>query len=46
MIFRDIFLRKNIGDELPWDFIDIGVSKEFLKKEWKKARNESLLLTA
>lgn len=33
---------KNIDEALPWNFIDIGVSKEFLKKEWKKARNESL----
>lgn len=23
---------------LPWDFIDCGVSKEFLKREWDKAR--------
>ncbi len=25
-------------DELfPWDFIDTGVTKEFLKREWKNA---------
>lgn len=33
-------LRKRDLDEvLPWDFIDIGVTKEFLKKEWKRAMN-------
>ena len=27
-------------DELfPWDFIDIGVTKNFLKKEWERAMN-------
>lgn len=31
-------LRKRSLDEVfPWDFIDIGVTKEFLKREWKKA---------
>ena len=25
---------------LPWDFIDCGVTKEFLKREWLKAKNE------
>ncbi len=24
-------------EKLPWDFIDTGVSKEFLKREWKRA---------
>jgi len=33
---------KSIDEALPWDFIDIGVKKEFLISEWKKARNESL----
>ena len=32
--------RKREKEELfPWDFIDIGVSKEFLYKEWNKALN-------
>ena len=26
----------------PWDFIDIGVSKEFLKREWKNAHDEKV----
>lgn len=31
-------LRERDTDELlPWDFIDIGVSKAFLKREWEKA---------
>ena len=31
-------LRERDLDELfPWDFIDIGVTKEFLKKEWQRA---------
>jgi len=31
--------RERVGDELlPWDFIDIGVKKDFLLQEWKKAQ--------
>ena len=26
----------------PWDFIDIGVSKDFLKREWKNAHDEKV----
>ena len=30
-------------DEIfPWDFIDCGVTKEFLKREWLKAQNEQI----
>ncbi len=29
---------RDVTDRLPWDHIDIGVTKEFLKLEWKKAR--------
>ena len=33
-------MRKRSMDELfPWDFIDIGVTKNFLKKEWERAMN-------
>ena len=36
-------LRKRDLDEiLPWDFIDIGVTKEFLKREWENALNEQV----
>lgn len=32
-------LRKRDTEELlPWDFIDTGVSKAFLKKEWERAK--------
>ena len=31
-------LRERKADEIfPWDFIDIGVTKEFLRKEWERA---------
>jgi radical SAM family uncharacterized protein len=31
--------RERCPDELlPWDFIDCGVSKEFLKREWERAK--------
>ena len=26
----------------PWDFIDAGVSKEFLQREWKTALTETV----
>lgn len=32
--------QRNIDEILPWDFIDVGVTKEFLKKEWENAQNE------
>ena len=35
--------RKRELDEIfPWDFIDCGVSKEFLQREWKKALEETV----
>ena len=27
---------------LPWDFIDAGVTKEFLIREWERAREEKV----
>ena len=36
-------LRERDLDEIfPWDFIDIGVSKDFLKREWKNAHDEKV----
>ena len=36
-------MRERSTDEiLPWDFIDAGVSKDFLKREWKNAREEKV----
>lgn len=29
---------RSISELLPWDFIDIGVTKEFLIREWEKAK--------
>ena len=28
-----------LDEVFPWDFIDIGVTKEFLKREWNHAMN-------
>ncbi len=33
---------RDVDEILPWDFIDTGVSKEFLKREWNNARNENV----
>ena len=33
---------RGLDEILPWDFIDIGVSKEFLKREWKHALEEKV----
>jgi len=33
---------RDLDEVLPWDFIDIGVSKEFLKREWKNAMEEKV----
>ena len=35
--------RKREEDEIfPWDFIDAGVSKQFLLREWKRAQEEKV----
>lgn len=31
-----------VDEFLPWDFIDCGVTKEFLKREWEKAKREEI----
>jgi radical SAM family uncharacterized protein len=31
---------RDLDEILPWDFIDIGVTKQFLKKEWERAKQE------
>lgn len=33
---------RNLDEIFPWDFIDCGVSKEFLKREWQQACNEQV----
>ena len=38
-------IRKRELDEVfPWDFIDIGVTRAFLEREWKKAHEETVTL--
>ena len=37
--------RERALDEIfPWDFIDTGVTKEFLKREWENAKNGLITL--
>lgn len=33
---------RDLNETLPWDFIDVGVTKEFLKREWKTALGETV----
>ncbi len=35
---------RSLDEKFPWDFIDAGVTKDFLKREWKKALNEEITL--
>lgn len=32
--------QRDLSEILPWDFIDAGVTKDFLKREWKRALEE------
>ncbi|MEF9945902.1 MAG: TIGR03960 family B12-binding radical SAM protein [Lachnospiraceae bacterium] len=34
--------QREMDEILPWDFIDIGVTKEFLKQEWTQAVQETV----
>ena len=33
---------RDLDETLPWDFIDVGVTKKFLKREWKTALGETV----
>jgi len=33
---------RDVEEILPWDFIDAGITKEFLKREWEKAKGETI----
>ena len=33
---------RDLDEVFPWDFIDIGVTKEFMKREWKNAMEEKV----
>ena len=35
---------RDLEEIFPWDFLDCGVTKEFLKREWIKAGNEEVSL--
>ena len=42
MKVEDYLGTRDFDEKLPWDIIDIGVSKEFLKREYDKAEMASL----
>lgn len=33
---------RDLDEIFPWDFIDAGITKDFLKKEWLKAQGEQI----
>ena len=33
---------RDVEEVLPWDMLDVGVSKEFYKREWLKAKGEEI----
>ncbi len=33
---------RSLEEVFPWDFIDIGVTKKFLEREWKRAKEETV----
>ena len=33
---------RSVDEILPWDFIDIGVTRKFLEREWENAQNEKV----
>jgi radical SAM family uncharacterized protein len=35
---------RDLDEVLPWDFINIGVTKKFLQREWQQAKNEKVTL--
>ncbi len=34
---------RGLDEVFPWDFIDIGVSKEFMKREWVRATHDQVV---
>ena len=34
--------KRELDEVFPWDFIDIGVTKKFLEREWKRATEETV----
>ena len=37
-----MYRRRDLEEILPWDFIDAGVSKEFMKREYRNALDEKV----
>jgi len=37
-----VMRNKSVSENLPWDFIDSGISKEKLWEEYQKALSESI----
>ncbi|MCR5354621.1 MAG: TIGR03960 family B12-binding radical SAM protein [Lachnospiraceae bacterium] len=37
------YRQRDLNEILPWDFIDIGVTKNFMKREWNRAVNEQVV---
>ena len=37
------YRQRDLDEILPWDFIDIGVTKNFMKREWNRAVNEQVV---
>ncbi|MBZ4683503.1 MAG: hypothetical protein PWP46_1093 [Fusobacteriaceae bacterium] len=42
--YHDYLRRRDENEILPWDFVDIGVSKKFLLNEWEKSKQEILTI--
>lgn len=42
LTWEDFTQGRTVDDALPWDIIDVGVRKDFLKKERQKAYNEEV----
>ncbi len=38
--YREILAERRLDQALPWDFIDCGISKDWLKQEWERAKHE------
>ncbi|MDD2980499.1 MAG: TIGR03960 family B12-binding radical SAM protein [Hespellia sp.] len=37
-----VYRSRDLDEIFPWDFIDIGVTKNFLKREWQNALDEKI----
>ena len=34
--------KRELDEVFPWDFIDIGVTRKFLQREWERAHEEKV----